>query len=90
VTQPEQFNLKSAPNPFNPSAVLSYELRATSYVSLRVFDTNGRQVAQLVNGLQDAGQHQATFDGSNLSSGVYLYRLTAGLNSATGKMVLLK
>jgi hypothetical protein len=91
VSSPTAFALAVAsPNPFNPTTTLRFSLPEASHVTLAVFDVTGRQVAQLVNGMQDAGQHSVTFDGSNLASGVYLYRLTAGLNTATGKMVLLK
>jgi hypothetical protein len=79
-----------SPNPFNPVTTISFSLPEAARVTLNVYDVTGRQVAQLVNGLTDAGAHQVTFDGSNLASGVYLYRLTAGMNSATGKMVLMK
>jgi hypothetical protein len=88
--QPTGFSINASPNPFNPATTINFSLPEISMVNIAVYDANGRQVAQLVNGMQDAGQHQVTFDGSNLASGVYLYRLTAGLNSATGKMVLLK
>jgi hypothetical protein len=80
----------ASPNPFNPATTISFNLPEASRVILNVYDVTGRQIAQLVNGLRAAGQHQVTFDGSNLPSGVYLYTLTAGANSATGKMVLLK
>jgi hypothetical protein len=83
------FHVRSS-DPSNPSTTISYELPNTSHVSLRVYDTAGRLVATLVEGLQEAGTHQVTFDGSHLPSGLYLYRLTAGQNTATGKMVLLK
>ncbi len=79
-----------SPNPFNPSTAISYELRAASYVSLRVYDTAGRLVETLVNGWREAGEHEVTFDGSTLPSGVYLYRLEAGEYSAAGKLILLK
>jgi len=78
------------PNPFNPLATISYQLPAGSLVSLWVYDTTGRLISELVNGWQTAGTHRATFDGSVLPSGIYIYRLTAGEFSASGKMVLLK
>ncbi|MCX6641329.1 MAG: C25 family cysteine peptidase [bacterium] len=78
------------PNPFNPTTVISYELRTSSFVNLSVYDISGRKVAELVNNLRDAGAHSITFDGSNLASGIYIYRLTAGEFNASGKMVLLK
>ncbi len=71
-------------------AVISYELRAASFVNLSVYDTAGRLVNILVNGNRPAGEHQVTFDGSSFPSGIYLYRLTAGEFTGTGKMVLLK
>jgi hypothetical protein len=87
---PSGLTLTTAPNPFNPATVLSYELQAPSYVSLKVYDTAGRLVATLVEGWREAGEHKVTFDGSGLPSGVYLYRLQAGEAAATGKLVLLK
>jgi hypothetical protein len=90
VNSPASFQCKASPNPFNPSTVISYELQAASYAKLTVWDISGKQVATLVDGWREAGSRQVTFDGSNLPSGLYLYRLTAGQNTATGKMVLLK
>jgi len=88
--QPGELALSVRPNPFNPITVASFELRVPSHVSLRIYDTVGRLVETLVDGWRDAGSHEATFDGSNLASGVYIYRLTAGVFTASGKMVLLK
>jgi hypothetical protein len=78
------------PNPFNATTVLSFELRVSGLVNLKVYDTAGRLIKTLVNGWRDAGHHQVTFDASDLPSGLYLYRLTSGQNTAAGKMVLLK
>jgi subtilisin family serine protease len=78
------------PNPFNPSTALSYKLQAASHVSLNVYDTAGRLVTTLVNGWREVGTHEVTFDGSGLASGMYLYALTAGGNTISGKMVLMK
>jgi hypothetical protein len=89
--QPTSFRLWGAyPNPFNPTTAISYELRAASHISLKIYDTAGRLVATLVDGWHEAGEHKATFDGSSLSSGLYLLRLQAGEFSAAQKMVLLK
>ncbi len=86
----EYFISPPYPNPFNPVTAISYQLSALSYVSLTVYDIQGREVAELVNCWRDAGVHEVTFDGSNLASGVYIYRMTAGSFEASGKMVLLK
>jgi hypothetical protein len=87
---PSGLDLKVGPNPFNPTTAISYELRAASRVNLKVYDTAGRLVAILVDGQQEAGSHQATFDGSHLASGIYLAKLQAGESSAVQKLVLLK
>jgi hypothetical protein len=87
---PSVFSLSSSPNPFNPSTALSYELRAASRVSLRVYDTTGRLVSTLVDGWREAGAHEVTFDGSKLASGIYLARLEAGSFTAVQKLVLMK
>jgi hypothetical protein len=78
------------PNPFNATTAISFELRAASYISLKVYDIAGREVVTLVEEWMDAGEYQATFDGSNLASGVYLARLEAGEFTRTQKVVLLK
>ncbi|REL38132.1 T9SS C-terminal target domain-containing protein [Rhodohalobacter sp. SW132] len=78
------------PNPFNPVTVIGYQLPVQSDVRLEVFDMLGRRVAVLVDGTVQSGHHQATFDASGLSSGVYVYRLTTGDAVQTRQMVLVK
>jgi len=78
------------PNPFNPKTVVSGQWTVDSRVRLAVYDVLGREIAILANGRYPAGKHEFTFDGSNLSSGVYFYRLTVGHESAIRKMVLMK
>ncbi|MBU1652298.1 T9SS type A sorting domain-containing protein, partial [bacterium] len=78
------------PNPFNPTTILSYELRVAGSVLLTVYDIQGREAARLVNGWQEAGIHKVTFDGADLSSGIYFVRLQAGEFTALQKLVLLK
>jgi hypothetical protein len=91
ATTPDAFTLVNAtPNPFNPVTTLSFTLPEASRVNLKVYDASGREVATLVDGQREAGNHQVTFDGSELSSGVYFYTLTAGSHVATGKMALVK
>src|SRR6056297_82936 len=78
------------PNPFNPVTVIGYRLPVSGDVTLEVFDITGRRVATLVNGLQQAGQHQAAFDASGFASGIYFYRLHTGEQILTQKMTLIK
>lgn len=82
--------LSNYPNPFNAMTVISYSIPKASKVSLRVFDLKGRQVAILFEGTREAGEHTARFDGTNLSSGIYFYRLTANNTIRVNKMLLLK
>ena len=78
------------PNPFNPVTTISYALPQASPVQLRVFDVTGRVVATLVNEVRSAGEHQALFDASALSSGVYIYELRTPESTLTRKMMLIK
>ena len=78
------------PDPFNPSTQISYNIAKNGYVTLKVFNILGQEVSTLFAGEQTAGQHFLTFDGSKFASGVYFYRLEAGSNSITKKMVLMK
>ena len=78
------------PNPFNPTTIISYSLPYTSKVVLKVYNLLGQEVASLINSQQTAGVHQVVFDGSNLASGVYFYRIQAGNFSATKKLILMK
>ena len=90
-TLPLRFALEqNYPNPFNPSTEIQYSLAGSAQVSLKVFNVLGEEVAMLVNGTQSAGTHTVTFDASRLPSGVYMYQLHAGANTATRKMVLMK
>jgi hypothetical protein len=78
------------PNPFNPTTRIQYALPFASHVRLEVFDLMGRRVALLVDGEQRAGSQFVNFDASSLSSGVYVYRLTAAGQTLTRKMTLVK
>jgi gluconolactonase len=78
------------PNPFNPTTAINYQLAENSFVSLKVYDLLGREIRTLVSGMQRSGAHTIKFDGSNLASGVYLYRLSAQNGAETKEMVLLK
>jgi hypothetical protein len=78
------------PNPFNPSTRILYTLRTTGQVRLSVFDLLGREIAVLVDAVQQAGEHNATFRGEGLPSGVYFYKLHSAEGTSTMKMVLMK
>ncbi|MHC1737085.1 MAG: T9SS type A sorting domain-containing protein [Ignavibacteriaceae bacterium] len=88
---PVQFGLsQNYPNPFNPTTTISYDLPANSMVSITVFDVLGRELETIVNELQQAGNHKVNFNGSNLSSGVYYYKINAGEFVSVKKMILIK
>ena len=88
---PRQFMLaQNYPNPFNPSTTIKYELPKASEVRLSVYDLLGREVSVLVNEKRDAGVHEVKFNGANLASGVYFYRLRAGDFVQSKRLVLLK
>ena len=91
VEVPTQFMLSpNYPNPFNPVTTIEYTVPRVENVILTVHNALGQIVATLVAGRQEIGGHRVTFDASNLPSGVYHYRLRAGVFTATRKMVLLK
>ena len=78
------------PNPFNPTTQITYELPQQENVQLTVYDMVGRQVATLVNETVQAGVHNVNFDASNLSSGVYIYRLQTGSTTLSRKLTVIK
>jgi ligand-binding sensor domain-containing protein len=78
------------PNPFNPSTTIEFALPHAGYVTLKVYNVLGEEVAALVEGDHAAGTFKATWDASGLPSGVYFYRLTAGEYVQTKKMILMK
>ncbi|MCK5738143.1 T9SS type A sorting domain-containing protein, partial [bacterium] len=91
VVAPLSFQLfNNYPNPFNPATSIKFAIPSAEFVSVKVFNVNGQEVATLVNGELTAGYHSFTWDASNVSSGVYLYQIIAGEYSATHKMLLTK
>jgi len=82
--------LQNYPNPFNPRTTISYELPQTAEVMLAVYDLLGREIVTLVKGEQPAGMHVVTFDASQISSGIYIYRLQSSTFVKTKKMLVLK
>jgi photosystem II stability/assembly factor-like uncharacterized protein len=88
---PNSFSLsQNYPNPFNPTTIINFHLPVFSNVSLKIYDMLGSEVATLVNEELNSGVYEIEFDGSNYSSGVYFYSLSAGSYIETKKMILLK
>ena len=87
----DHFNLfQNYPNPFNNTTVIRYSVKEESHVSIKVFDTIGREITELVNETKISGQYEISFNADKLSSGIYFYRLTAGNFADTKKFILLK
>lgn len=93
---PDQFVLEqNFPNPFNPSTTINYYMPTAQNVDLAIYNITGKRMKTLVNEKQSAGNHQARWDGRNdngelAASGVYIYRLQAGMEVLTRKMVILR
>ncbi len=88
---PTEYTLsQNYPNPFNPSTIISYEIPKSGLVTIKIFDVLGREIETLVNEENNPGRYNEKFDGSNLASGLYFYRITSGKFSETKKMLLLK
>jgi endoglucanase len=89
--EPLNFKLmQNYPNPFNPTTTISYELAATRFVSLRIYDTIGREVITLEGGIKPPGIYDVTWNAANEASGAYYYRLQAGEFLETKKLLLIK
>lgn len=87
----KKFNLnQNYPNPFNPSTTITFALSNPAYVTLKVYDVMGKEVAALMQGNKQAGTYQVRFNAGSLPSGLYIYKLTSGNASETKKMLLLK
>ncbi len=90
-SKPSYFHLdQNYPNPFNPATTIYYSISQREFVSLSVYDLQGKEVHALVNQMQDPGNYETIFNGSGLTSGIYLCRLQAGNLIDVKKIVLLK
>ncbi|MGA9295622.1 MAG: PQQ-binding-like beta-propeller repeat protein [Ignavibacteriaceae bacterium] len=78
------------PNPFNPSTIINYEIPKSGLVTIKMYDVLGREVSTLVNEVKIQGRYSVKFDGSNLASGLYFYRITSNNFTETRKMMLMK
>ncbi|KUO59405.1 MAG: T9SS type A sorting domain-containing protein [Ignavibacteriaceae bacterium] len=88
---PDNYNLyQNYPNPFNPATVISYSLPREGFVSLRVYDILGNEVAELANEQKSAGTYRVDFNADNLSSGVYFYRIKIDGFAQAKKMIIQK
>jgi hypothetical protein len=88
---PEAFQLnQNYPNPFNPTTTLSFVIGHSSFVTLKVYDILGNEIATLINEEKQPGEYEVDFNGGNLPSGVYIYQLIAKNYISTRKMLLLK
>ena len=90
-TQPSKFSLQqNYPNPFNPSTTIAFSIPERMFVSLKVYDVAGREIATLVHSDMQGGKYSRQWNADGISGGIYFYRLTAGVYTATKKIVLLK
>jgi hypothetical protein len=88
---PDEYKLyQNYPNPFNPTTNIKYQIKNSGYVSVKVFDILGKEIETLVNEKQFPGSYEVKFDGSNLPSGVYFYKLESDRFSEVKKLILLK
>jgi hypothetical protein len=90
VTPGEYVLKQNYPNPFNPTTNIEYSIPFSGFVSLKIYNSAGQEVTTLMSDFQNAGTYKATFNGSNLASGVYVYKLHAGNVTITKKLVLIK
>jgi len=91
ITLPMEYSLsQNYPNPFNPSTTIEYQIPQSSFVTIKVYDALGKEVVTLVNEEKPAGVHEVNFQPKGLTSGLYLYKISAGGFEQTRKMLLLK
>jgi hypothetical protein len=85
-----EFSGSNYPNPFNPTTKIKYSIPESGLVVIKIYDMLGKEIAVLVNDKKSAGQHEVTFDGSSLPSGIYFYSINYNKQILSGKMMLLK
>ncbi len=90
TTEIKDYSLSNYPNPFNPTTRIEYQLPKAGEVSIKVYNSLGKEVATLVNGRLEEGKYTTEFDGSDLSSGMYFYVLRANEKTIVNKMLLIK
>jgi hypothetical protein len=91
INLPFEFSLEqNYPNPFNPNTTINYQIPSEQFVTLKVYGILGNEVSTLVDGYKAAGNYEVEFNGANLSSGIYFYKLRSGRFISTKKMILLK
>ena len=97
ISSPDKFSLlQNFPNPFNPSTKIKYTVASPvngterQFITLKIYDILGKEIATLVNEEKKAGSHEVEFDASSLSSGIYFYTLNAGTFKETKKMILIR
>ncbi|MBX2990891.1 MAG: T9SS type A sorting domain-containing protein [Bacteroidetes bacterium] len=88
---PSEFALRqNYPNPFNPSTTIEYQVAAAEFVSLKVYNLLGQEVATLVNELKQPGTYRTSWNADGEPSGTYFYRMNGGSFNATGRMIVVK
>jgi len=87
---PKSYSISNYPNPFNPVTTINYQLPENGFVTIKVYDLLGKEIATLVDGNRNAGYHNVKFDAGRLSSGIYLLTIKTGKFAQTNKMILMK
>ena len=88
---PNEYTLhQNFPNPFNPSTTISFSIPEEEFVSLKVFNTLGEEITELLNETKSAGNYSVLFNAEELPSGIYFYKIAAGNFFQTRKMMLVK
>lgn len=88
---PNRYKLhQNYPNPFNPTTNIKYQIQKSGFVTLKVYDILGKEIATLVNEIQKPGTYEVPFSAENLNSGVYFYKIQSGNYSETKRMILIK